>query len=125
MSIPSRNGRIAGTCFVTSRTWENRALFAKEACCAIFIDALQHYRNEGAYALHAFVLMPDHFHILLTPANDKSLERVVQYIKDGSARRLAPELNMRFPSGSAVSLIIGSAIETISRRMSGILCRIL
>ena len=41
--------------------------------------------------------MPDHFHILLTPAPNKSLERVVQYIKGGSARRLALERNMTFP----------------------------
>ena len=47
--------------------------------------------------MHAFVLMPDHFHVLLTPAVDKSLERVVQYIKGGSARKLALERNMQFP----------------------------
>jgi putative transposase len=41
--------------------------------------------------------MPDHFHILLTPAPGKSLERVMQYIKGGSARRLALERNMSFP----------------------------
>jgi putative transposase len=41
--------------------------------------------------------MPDHFHVLLTPAADKPLERVVQYSKGGSARKLALEKNMRFP----------------------------
>jgi len=41
--------------------------------------------------------MPDHFHVLLTPAADKSLERVIQYIKGGSARKLALEKGMHFP----------------------------
>jgi len=47
--------------------------------------------------LRDFVLMPDHFHVLLTPAGDKALERVVQYIKGGSARQLALAKGMRFP----------------------------
>jgi len=97
MSIPSRHHSVAGTYFVTSRTWQSQVLFATDPCAAVFIDSLLHYQQEGAYALHAFVLMPDHFHILLTPALDKSLERAVQYIKGGSARKLAVERNMRFP----------------------------
>ena len=68
-----------------------------EAWCRVFVDALLHYRDEGAYSLYAFVLMPDHFHVLLTPAANKSLERVVQYIKGGSARELGIEKNMHFP----------------------------
>ena len=72
-------------------------MFVTESFCSVFMESLLHYRNEGAYSLHAFVLMPDHFHVLVTPAADKSLERVVQYIKGGSARRLALERNMRFP----------------------------
>ncbi|HUN62828.1 MAG TPA: transposase [Candidatus Sulfotelmatobacter sp.] len=97
MSIPSRHSSATGTYFVTSRTWQSRALFVTESFCSVFIDSLLCYRNEGAFALHGFVLMPDHFHVLLTPAGDKTLERVVQYIKGGSARRLALEMNMRFP----------------------------
>ena len=97
MAIPSRHGNIVGTYFVTSRTWESRRLFVSESFCDVFTGALLRYRDSGAYALHSFVLMPDHFHILLTPARDKSLERVVQYIKGGSARQLALEKNMRFP----------------------------
>jgi len=65
--------------------------------CTVFVDALIRYRNERGYQLHAFVLMPDHFHVLLTPAADKTLERVVQYIKGGSAHRMGEELKLHFP----------------------------
>ncbi len=41
--------------------------------------------------------MPDHFHVLLTPNVKITLERVVQYIKGGSARRIREKLNFRFP----------------------------
>ncbi|MGB2635070.1 MAG: transposase [Candidatus Acidiferrum sp.] len=72
-------------------------LFVTEPCCTIFIDSLLHYRGEGVFSLHAFVLMPDHFHILLTLPQGKTLERAVQYIKGGSARKLALERSMHFP----------------------------
>jgi len=97
MSLPSRHHSVVGTYFVTSRTWQSRMLFVTDSFSSVFVDSLLHYRQEGAYALHAFVLMRDHFHILLTPAFDKSLERAVQLIKGGSARKLALEKNMSFP----------------------------
>jgi putative transposase len=42
-----------------------------------------HYRDEGRYSLHAFVVMPDHVHVLISPAGDQSLERCMQCIKGG------------------------------------------
>jgi putative transposase len=61
------------------------------------LETLAHYREKGIYQLHAFVAMPDHIHVLLTPAEDVSLERAVQHIKGGSARRIREELLFRFP----------------------------
>jgi putative transposase len=48
---------------------------------------LQHYRREGHYLLHDFVVMPDHVHLLLTPQG-VTLERVVQLIKGGFSHRV-------------------------------------
>jgi putative transposase len=95
MAIPGRHQSVRGTHFVTFRTWQSRALFVTDSFSAVFLES--HYRQEAANSLHAFVLMPDHFHMLLTRAPGKSLERVVQYIKGGSARGLALERNMSFP----------------------------
>lgn len=97
MAIPQRRTRLPGTYFVTSRTWESRSLFAIMPACQIFLEALFHYRDQGAYQLHAFVLMPEHFHVLITPASDTTLERTVQYINGGSARSMGEELRLRFP----------------------------
>jgi putative transposase len=41
--------------------------------------------------------MPDHFHLLLTPGPDVTVERAVQFVKGGSARRIGLELNYKFP----------------------------
>ncbi len=40
--------------------------------------------------LHEYVLMPDHFHILITPS--VSLERALQFIKGGFSYRVKKEL---------------------------------
>ena len=97
MAAPKRRVQAPGTYFITSRTWQSRALFAKASACETFLETLLRYRNQHAYLLHAFVLMPDHFHVLLTPGVKITLERVVQYIKGGSARRIREKLNYRFP----------------------------
>jgi len=77
--------------FVTTKTWQNRALFQVPEVAQIVTGQIVHYRSEGAYLLHAFVVMPDHIHLLLTPAATMSLERAVQYIKGGSSHRIHAE----------------------------------
>ena len=72
-------------------------MFVKDAVCQAFVEALLHYRNEGAYRLHAFVLMPEHFHILLTPGERTPLERAIMYVKGGSARKIGEMLNAKLP----------------------------
>jgi len=97
MGIPHRHASIPGTYFVTSRTWESRCLFVNEPMCTVFVETLFRYQTDRVYGLHAFVLMPDHFHILLTPAQNVTLEKAVQFIKGGSARKLGIEGRLRFP----------------------------
>jgi putative transposase len=77
------------TYFVTSETWERRPLFRAEPWARLFFKALLSYRSK-AYLLHEFVLMPDHFHLLITPLT--SLERSVQFIKGGFSHRAKIEL---------------------------------
>ena len=76
-----------GTFFISTQTWNRRRLFQSPANATLFLETLQHYRAQGHYRLHAFVVMPDHIHLLLTP--ETSLERAVGLIKGGFAHRLA------------------------------------
>lgn len=92
-----RLSRIPGTYFVTSNTWQRRPVFLKEPPARLFLDSLFHYRDEGNFKLHAFVLMPDHFHLLLTPSPQITLERAMQLIKGGSSHRVKQELGYKFP----------------------------
>ncbi len=97
MAIPKRRKQLPGTYFITSRTWESRTLFTKEPVCRIFVETLHHYRAARIYQLYAFVLMPEHFHVLLAPGASSSLERAVQHVKGGLARKIGQLLNLRFP----------------------------
>ena len=76
------------TFFVTTVTWQRIPLFRNPEKAELMIVVLAHYREEKKYVLHEFVIMPDHLHLLLTPAADRSLERAMQLIKGGFSYRL-------------------------------------
>ncbi len=58
----------------------------------LFLDTLQRYRAQKKFLLHEFVLMPDHTHLLFTPAGEISLEKAVQLVKGGFSFRVKKEL---------------------------------
>jgi putative transposase len=60
----------------------------------LLIDVLYHYRGQGKYLLHEFVVMPNHFHLLITPEGEATLERAMQLIKGGFSFRAGRELGM-------------------------------
>lgn len=86
MAIPQRTSR-PGTFFVTTATSNRRRIFQQTTKAELFLETLQHYRRQGHFLLHDFVVMPDHVHLLLTPQN-RTLERVVQLIKGGFSHRV-------------------------------------
>ena len=52
-------------------------------------NVLNHYDSRN-YSLHAFVIMPDHLHLLITPF--EALEKSVQLFKGGFSYRAKREL---------------------------------
>jgi putative transposase len=76
------------TYFVTTKTWENRSVFQVSEVAETLIRCMINYRDEGSYLLHEFVVMPNHLHLLLTPAGNTSLEKAMQFIKGGSSRQI-------------------------------------
>jgi putative transposase len=76
------------TYFVTTKTWQNRAIFQVPEIAAILLKSILRHRDTGAYLLHDFVIMPNHLHLLVTPVGDNSIERVMQLIKGGSSHEI-------------------------------------
>jgi putative transposase len=62
---------------------QRRRVFQRDAIAELLIATLFRDRDQGKFQLHAFVVMPDHTHILLTPAPDMAIERCAQLIKGG------------------------------------------
>ena len=75
--------------FVSTQTYGRRSLFRVEKWVRLIVDVLKHYDGTG-YILHAYVVMPDHLHVLLTPA--EAIEKSVQLIKGGFSFRAKREL---------------------------------
>ena len=53
------------------------------------------YRRAAKFELHAFVVMPEHVHLLLTPANNVTLEHAVQLIKGGYSHTLGENIGRK------------------------------
>ena len=90
MAAPPRGNTGYSVYFITAATAQRTPLFRKEPMAQLFIEVLFHYRDHKNYLLHEFVVMPDHFHLLISPT--LSLERSLQLIKGGFSYRAKKEL---------------------------------
>jgi putative transposase len=103
MSIPRRHSgpaRVAAgerTFFITASTWGKRGLLQSSRAAELFIRTIYDYRGQGKYRLHEFVVMPDHFHVLITVDVDMTVEQAVQLMKGGFSFRVGKELGLKAP----------------------------
>ena len=103
MAIPLRHADPsfvtagARTFFVTSSIAGKRNLLQSDRSAGLFVRVLYEYRAQRKFRLHEFVVMPDHFHALLTVECDLTIERAVQFIKGGFSFRAGRELGFRAP----------------------------
>ena len=74
VAIPYRGTTGDGTYFVTASTWEKKCLLQSDRMASLFMALLFHYQKHSKYKLHEFVVMPDHFHVLITPLSPVTFE---------------------------------------------------
>jgi putative transposase len=106
------------TFFVTTKSFQSAALFQVHATADIIVAKLLQYRDAGAYRLHAFVLMPNHLHLVLTPGDTTSLEKAMQLIKGGSSHEIHKQ------RGSRMELWQPGFHEATIRDAADYLCRL-
>jgi putative transposase len=90
MAAPRRGNTGYSSYFITASTLQKRNILQSDQMAGLFVDVLLHYRAQGKYLLHDFVVMPDHFHVLISPR--EALERAMQLIKGGFSFRAKREL---------------------------------
>ncbi len=75
--------------FVSTQTAGRKPFFRHERWARLMLATINHYSGTG-YRLHAFVIMPDHLHLLIVPV--ESVEKSIQLIKGGFSFRAKREL---------------------------------
>jgi len=103
------------TYFVSAVTANRRRLFQVATNANLMLEVLGHYRSQGRFELHAFVIMPDHIHVLFTPAHDVSLEKTVQFIKGGFSFRLKSKRDVWERSFNEVQVLERAKFEGCKR----------
>jgi putative transposase len=83
------------TFFATSFTQGRRPVFLTEPNSQLFLKTLFVLREEGRFSLHEFVVMPDHFHVLLTPNAPLSLAQAIECIRGKYSTEFMREFDAR------------------------------
>ena len=74
--------------FITTSTYRRVPIFRSERFCHYFVQRLKEVRQEFNCLLIGWVLMPEHFHLLLKPQPAESTPTVIKGLKEETARRI-------------------------------------
>ena len=67
--------------FVTSKAYLNAPVFDDSTKAALLLKCINHQVKEKYINLFAWVIMPDHFHLLVEIIGKKNISQVMQSIK--------------------------------------------
>ena len=74
--------------FITASTYRRAPIFLSQRFCHCFVDTLAEARQTLGFQIIGWVLMPDHFHLLLRPNPSETTSLIVQRLKGQSATRI-------------------------------------
>jgi putative transposase len=81
------------TFFISSVCHERRPLLSADESAQLLIRTIYQYRVEKKFLLHEFVVMHDHVHLIMTPEDAITIEKVIQLIKG----RFSFEVGKKYP----------------------------
>ena len=84
---------------ITASTYRRTPLFLSDRFRRCFVQRLEEMRQELHFLLVGWVLMPEHFHILIRPEPAGTTPLVMKGLKEESAKRIIKTLcdNVQFP----------------------------
>jgi REP element-mobilizing transposase RayT len=86
--------------FVTGNVLDRARIFTESGLCAAFLDELNSLNDQWPSKLIAYVLMPDHFHLISNP-KDGRIKEFIGTLKSLSAKRIVKtSTRFRFQSDS-------------------------
>ncbi len=78
--------------FITTSTYRRIRLFESNRFCRDFVETLRELRQQMGFLLIGWVLMPEHFHLLIRPEPAESTSRFMQELKKRTAQRIISTL---------------------------------
>jgi len=75
------------TYFITASAYMHQNLFQRTETADLLLATLFRYRDTGEFALHEFVIMPNHIHLLLS-IEEVHIGRAMQMVKGGFSHAL-------------------------------------
>lgn len=63
-------------------------IFDRYPLCKLLIDDIAFYQNRGDYCLLAYVIMPNHFHLVVKTNNDVTISQCIGNLKRISSRHI-------------------------------------
>ncbi len=91
-SVPENITRPRRTFFVTAKTYMGKHLLQSDRHAALLIDVLRSCVADGHFQIYDFVVMPNHFHLLIALSEDMTIEKAMQFIKGRFSYRVKREL---------------------------------
>ena len=81
--------------FVTGNFLNRLPVFTDPNCCTSFLEKLSELNRDWPCKLITYVLMPDHFHMIVNP-RDGQIKEFTGHLKAVSAKAIV-QANTRFP----------------------------
>ena len=73
--------------FLTFSTFKRLPLLTKERSCQWVVDAIALSRERNPFELWAWVIMPEHVHLVLYPHEGIKIASILNTIKQSSSKR--------------------------------------
>ncbi|MEA3439293.1 MAG: transposase [Chloroflexota bacterium] len=80
--------------FVTSKAIKGKHIFHRDVIKRILVDSLNTGRILGQYKLFAFVIMPNHIHVILQGKGDYSIQDIVREFKKSTSNLIVRQLEL-------------------------------
>ena len=78
--------------FVTTRINHYEPIFKNRNYCRIIINSLSFYKNKFDYRLIAYVIMPDHIHLIIYPPEKTSICSIMRDFKKFTSKQIIKKL---------------------------------
>ena len=73
--------------YLTFSCFQRQSFFLHELFCQYMLDALRLGKNKGMYYLLAYVIMPEHVHVIIFPKSEVKISQILSTIKQSVSKR--------------------------------------